>query len=91
MANPACLLACLMGMNPRPPPQRGVPMSAQGIALGTVVSSYRSIKGAALIPHVALIDFDVVPFAEFSELVLKRHFLVMFLLIFNVFSNLRNV
>jgi hypothetical protein len=66
-------------------------MPAQGNAWDSVSTIPFSTKDAALIPHVALVDFNVMPQAEFGKLILKGHPSMMRLLILDVFPNLWNV
>ena len=71
--------------------RRASSMAAQGNALGLHVSTETSPEGTTLIPDVSFINFDLMPSAKFTQLVLERHPFVMFFLLLDVLPDLRNV
>ena len=66
-------------------------MSAQGNALGIQAKKNEAPKWAVLIPHISFIQFNVVAFAQGTELILESDLLVIFFLIGDVFLYLLGI
>ena len=81
---PANCLAQAAGLGKHANQIRLGPTARQFVGFVCVIPTIGRPSSWASIPHISIIDFEAMPFANLAILLLKRHLLVMRILIANV-------